>query len=86
MVQVIPEQVIDLKLSGAPTLPGGFGVPPHIMLASSTMSAPIATPEAANICIAYWTACLPQGQFSVHQASEPIFRATSSPVAKIWKP
>ena len=41
-MQASPVHVIDLKLPGAPTLPGGFGVPPHIMLASSTISTEMA--------------------------------------------
>src|SRR5262249_54077478 len=82
-VHVIPEHEIDLKLPRVPTLPGGLGVAPHIMLASSTMSTATATLEAASSDIAYWTAALPNFQLSVHQASLPMPLATSSPVAKI---
>ena len=56
-VQVVPrellaEQVTEVKLFGPPTKPGGLGVDPHIMLASSTMSTEIATPDDARLCIA----------------------------------
>src|SRR5579871_3938469 len=82
----IPQHEMAVKLAGAPTLPGGLGVAPHIILASSTMSAPIATPVDAIRVIAYCTAYFPYGQFRVHHASPPMLRATSSPVPKIWKP
>src|ERR1700731_202864 len=48
-VQVVPEQEIDWKLLGPPTVPGGLGVPPHSMLPSSIMSTDIPTPDSAKL-------------------------------------